>query len=124
MVSLVGRRVLSLATNTLLPIRIQVTNHSITPSLSFQRECVCVCVNESANKVRVNEHKLDINNQLTDPFLCTLLFTGVIWTEETLFEYLLNPKKYIPKTKMNFPGFKSEQDRADVIAYLKKVTSE
>jgi hypothetical protein len=81
-------------------------------------------VNESANKVRVNEHKLDINNQLTDPFLCTLLFTGVIWTEETLFEYLLNPKKYIPKTKMNFPGFKSEQDRADVIAYLKKVTSE
>jgi cytochrome c len=50
--------------------------------------------------------------------------SGVVWSEETLFEYLLNPKKYIPKTKMNFPGFKSEQDRADVIAYLKKVTSE
>lgn len=30
----------------------------------------------------------------------------------------------IPKTKMAFPGFKSEQDRKDVIAYLKKVTSE
>lgn len=49
---------------------------------------------------------------------------GITWTEETLFEYLLNPKKYIPKTKMNFPGFKSEQDRADVIVYLKKETSE
>jgi cytochrome c len=48
----------------------------------------------------------------------------VVWGEETLFEYLINPKKYIPNTKMNFPGFKSEQDRADVIAYLKKVTSE
>jgi hypothetical protein len=46
---------------------------------------------------------------------------GVEWNDGTLYEYLLNPKKYIPKTKMNFPGFKSEQDRADTIAYLKKV---
>eukprot|EP01125_Pyxidicula_operculata_P021565 TRINITY_DN8365_c0_g1_i1.p1 TRINITY_DN8365_c0_g1~~TRINITY_DN8365_c0_g1_i1.p1 ORF type:complete len:116 (+),score=25.71 TRINITY_DN8365_c0_g1_i1:25-348(+) len=50
--------------------------------------------------------------------------SGVTWTDDTLFEYLLNPKKYIPKTKMNFAGFKSEQDRHDVIAFLKKVTSE
>jgi len=49
---------------------------------------------------------------------------GVLWGEETLFEYLENPKKFIPKTKMAFPGFKSEQDRADVIAFLKKVTNE
>lgn len=32
--------------------------------------------------------------------------------------YLENPKKYIPKTKMAFPGFKSADDRNDVIAYL------
>eukprot|EP01122_Echinamoeba_exundans_P002251 TRINITY_DN12215_c0_g1_i1.p2 TRINITY_DN12215_c0_g1~~TRINITY_DN12215_c0_g1_i1.p2 ORF type:complete len:110 (+),score=31.11 TRINITY_DN12215_c0_g1_i1:107-436(+) len=50
--------------------------------------------------------------------------SGVQWNDGTLYEYLLNPKKYIPKTKMNFPGFKSEQDRADCIAYLKKVCSE
>ena len=43
---------------------------------------------------------------------------GITWSEETLFEYLLNPKKYIPKTKMNFPGFKSEQDRSDVISLI------
>jgi len=48
---------------------------------------------------------------------------GVTWKEETLFEYLENPKKYIPKTKMNFPGFKKEQDRADVISYLKEATA-
>eukprot|EP01126_Amoeba_proteus_P015726 TRINITY_DN17113_c0_g1_i11.p2 TRINITY_DN17113_c0_g1~~TRINITY_DN17113_c0_g1_i11.p2 ORF type:complete len:109 (+),score=20.55 TRINITY_DN17113_c0_g1_i11:28-354(+) len=45
--------------------------------------------------------------------------SGVVWTEQAMFDYLLNPKKYIPKTKMNFPGFKSAQDRADVIAFLK-----
>ncbi|CAG8597902.1 7339_t:CDS:2 [Acaulospora morrowiae] len=47
---------------------------------------------------------------------------GVIWNEQTLFDYLENPKKYIPGTKMAFAGFKKEQDRNDVIAYLKDST--
>jgi cytochrome c len=47
---------------------------------------------------------------------------GITWNEETLDEYLTNPKKYIPGTKMVFAGFKSEQERADVIAYLKSTT--
>ncbi|CAO3685366.1 unnamed protein product [Umbelopsis ramanniana] len=45
---------------------------------------------------------------------------GVTWSEETLFEYLLNPKKYIPGTKMAFAGLKKEKDRADLIAHLKE----
>ena len=44
---------------------------------------------------------------------------GVKWGEETLYDYLLNPKKYIPGTKMVFAGLKKPQDRADLIAYLK-----
>ncbi|KAK5577472.1 hypothetical protein RB653_002413 [Dictyostelium firmibasis] len=47
---------------------------------------------------------------------------GIMWSDQTLFDYLENPKKYIPKTKMAFPGFKSEQDRYDVIAFLEKDT--
>ncbi|KAL5965072.1 Cytochrome c [Taenia solium] len=47
---------------------------------------------------------------------------GVIWNEETLDEYLINPKKYIPGTKMVFAGLKKETDRADLIAYLKEAT--
>jgi len=47
---------------------------------------------------------------------------GVIWKEDTLFDYLENPKKYIPGTKMAFAGFKKEKDRCDVIAYLKDAT--
>uniref|UniRef100_A0A1A9WKY3 Cytochrome c domain-containing protein n=1 Tax=Glossina brevipalpis TaxID=37001 RepID=A0A1A9WKY3_9MUSC len=43
---------------------------------------------------------------------------GVVWTEDTLFEYLENPKKYIPGTKMVFVGLKKETERQDVIAYL------
>src|SRR5690606_33919266 len=36
---------------------------------------------------------------------------GVIWDENTLFEYLENPKKYIPGTKMAFGGLKKDKVR-------------
>ncbi|KAI1725150.1 cytochrome c domain-containing protein [Ditylenchus destructor] len=45
---------------------------------------------------------------------------GVVWTRETLFDYLLNPKKYIPGTKMIFAGLKKETDRADLIKYIEE----
>jgi cytochrome c len=48
---------------------------------------------------------------------------AVAWGEDTLYEYLLNPKKYIPGTKMVFAGLKKPQDRADLIAYLKASTA-
>ncbi|KAH0452413.1 hypothetical protein IEQ34_019712 [Dendrobium chrysotoxum] len=48
---------------------------------------------------------------------------AVIWQESTLYDYLLNPKKYIPGTKMVFPGLKKPQDRTDLIAYLKDSTA-
>lgn len=46
---------------------------------------------------------------------------GVTWNDDTLFEYLLSPKKYIPGTKMIFAGIKDEAERRDLIAYLKSV---
>lgn len=45
---------------------------------------------------------------------------AVTWTEANLDEYLKDPKKYIPGTKMVFPGLKKAEDRADLIAFLKR----
>jgi len=48
---------------------------------------------------------------------------GITWGQETLDEYLINPKKYIPGTKMVFAGLKKKKDRADLIAYIHEATT-
>jgi len=45
---------------------------------------------------------------------------GWVWTEEKMMEYLLNPRAAMPGNKMAYAGLKDEQDRKDLIAYLKK----
>ena len=45
--------------------------------------------------------------------------SGIVWTKETLAEYLRAPKKYIKGTKMAFVGLRKDADIANVIAYLK-----
>lgn len=45
--------------------------------------------------------------------------SGLTWDEATLDKYLTKPRKFVPKSKMVFPGLKKAQQRADVIAYLK-----
>jgi cytochrome c len=45
---------------------------------------------------------------------------GFVWSEKHLFVYLLNPGKYIPGNKMSFAGLSGEQDRANLIAFLKE----
>lgn len=44
---------------------------------------------------------------------------GVTWDANTLDAFLTAPMKYVPGTRMAFPGLGNPQDRADVIAYLK-----
>jgi cytochrome c len=49
--------------------------------------------------------------------------SGVVWNETTLDQFLTAPRKFIPGTKMPFAGIPDAQERADLIAYLKKATA-
>jgi nitrite reductase (NO-forming) len=42
----------------------------------------------------------------------------IVWSPQTLDQYLTDPAKVVPGNKMPFPGLKTDDDRADVIAYL------
>jgi cytochrome c len=47
---------------------------------------------------------------------------GGNWSFEELNDYLLNPKKMVPGTNMNFPGITRASERADVILYLNSLS--
>jgi S-disulfanyl-L-cysteine oxidoreductase SoxD len=43
---------------------------------------------------------------------------GLVWSEETVHDFLMQPRDYIKGTRMSFRGFRDEADIAAVIAYL------
>ncbi len=50
-----------------------------------------------------------------------LLEAGFIWTEERLDAWLKDPAGFLPGNRMPFAGVRSARDRADLIAYLRRV---
>lgn len=44
------------------------------------------------------------------------------WTEQNLNEWLVQPRSFLPGNKMAFAGLKKEQDRKDLMAYLREAT--
>ncbi|WP_142849884.1 superoxide dismutase family protein [Telmatospirillum sp. J64-1] len=44
----------------------------------------------------------------------------IVWDEETIDAYLADPRGYIPGNRMAFAAMKNEQQRRDVIAYLRQ----
>jgi cytochrome c len=45
-----------------------------------------------------------------------------IWTFDALNEFLFSPRNAIPGTKMTYGGIKNDQDRANVIAWLRTLS--
>ena len=45
--------------------------------------------------------------------------SDIIWTDCTLDQFLIKPRKYIKGTKMRFSGLKKKSQRDAVIKYLK-----
>jgi cytochrome c len=47
-----------------------------------------------------------------------------VWDYQSLDSFLTNPREWAPGTKMAFAGVQKEEERADLIAYLRSITDE
>lgn len=45
-----------------------------------------------------------------------------VWTEEKLDAWLVAPRSFLPGNKMAFAGLRKDQDRKDLMAYLRTAT--
>jgi len=48
--------------------------------------------------------------------------SGIVWTPQSLNDFIADPQKAVPGNRMPFAGLPDAGDRADLIAYLQKAT--
>jgi cytochrome c len=75
-----------------------------------------------ANRVGPNLHGIvgrKSASNATYAYSDALKKKNVVWTEENLEKWLEKPAAFAPGTKMTFIGLNKEDQRDDVIAYLK-----
>jgi len=81
----------------------------------------CHVFDEGVNRVGPSLHKIVGRESGSVPgysYSDANLASDVVWTSDVLFEYLEDPKGFMPGTKMAYPGVKDAQKRADLVAYL------
>jgi len=44
--------------------------------------------------------------------------SGIVWDDESLAKYLRDPREFMPGNHMAFPGIKTDEAIADLLAYL------
>jgi cytochrome c len=89
----------------------------------FHRCMVCHTIQAGVNHIGPSLHGVVGRHSGIEPnysYSAANKKSGITWTEQNLFQYLKAPQQMVPGTKMTFPGLPAEQDRADVISYLKK----
>jgi cytochrome c len=85
-------------------------------------------------------HALDPDRNMTGPSLAetwnrksgslpsfpryspALKSAGIVWTDDTLNEWIKDPQHFIPGNSMTFQGMKDARQRADLLAFLKDAT--
>ena len=91
----------------------------------FKKCMACHTVAEATNKVGphlvgiVGRKAASVEGYKYSDDLIAMGAAGTVWDEATLDKYVTNPKTVAPKGKMAFAGLKKEDERVNLIAYLK-----
>jgi len=89
----------------------------------FKKCKACHLVDQEKNKV--GPHLVNVFGRTAgslesfSKYSNALKDSGIVWNDDTLNSFLEKPKAYVKGTKMAFGGLKKEEDRLNVIAYLK-----
>ncbi len=48
---------------------------------------------------------------------------GLVWNYDTLDDFIENPRRLVSNTRMSFHGFEAQQERDDLLAYLRQFSA-
>lgn len=91
----------------------------------FKKCMACHAINDKANKVGphlvgiVGRPVASIEDYKYSDDMKAYGATGAVWDEAALHAYLEKPKAVVAKTKMAFAGLNKEDERENLIAFLK-----
>jgi cytochrome c len=126
MKSQIGRRVgFAIAAFLLVAGAAQADGDVAKGEQVFKKCMACHTVNDKANKVGphligvVGRPVASVEGYSYSEGMKVFAATGAVWDEPALLSYFENPKALVAKTKMAFVGLKKEDERADLIAFLK-----
>ena len=91
----------------------------------FNRCKICHSLAAGDNRVGPSLHGLFGRKAGSVPgydYSAAMRQSGVTWNDDTLAHYLADPNRFVPETRMTFPGISDPSALADLIAYLKTAT--
>ena len=91
----------------------------------FQECAACHRLEAGANEVGPSLHGIFMRKagELADfRYSPAMKRSGIVWTAQTLDQYIADPQAMIPANRMPYAGMAGAADRADLIAYLAKAT--
>jgi len=110
------------------PIAVLLASASAEKGQAAAKQCAACHTFEKGGPNRVGPNLYDIVGHERGTgrggfnFSAAMKAKGGTWTYEELDKFLHNPRGYIPGTNMTFAGLSRDQQRADVIAYLRTLS--
>lgn len=103
----------------------QTAGDPVKGEKAFLKCKACHVVDAETNRVGphlkglIGRNVASVANYKYSPAMQEFAKANPVWTEELFLTYIENPKALVPKTKMVYAGTKKEEERADLLAYLK-----